>query len=59
MMKHQLRILETLEIVGKTTLRSPVRMSYCIGALAVVCVIAGENLELVCPGFQVQFHSNH
>lgn len=32
---------------------------YRAGAVAAVCVVAGEDLELICPGFQVQFHSDH
>lgn len=32
---------------------------YRAGAMATVGVVAGEDLELICPGFQVQFHSDH
>lgn len=32
---------------------------YRAGAVAAVRVVAGQDLELIRPGFQVQFHSDH
>lgn len=32
---------------------------YRVWALAAVCLVAGKNLEFFCPGFKVQFYSNH